>query len=124
MRSLLINPAYTILFWPVTCTYALHSTLSLQIRMYSIDASRASHPGLQRYTSRLHDRRRTRTAAVWGEAADSQFSSTGRALDRAFSDRALSRFASTTDMPCAVFAQELVEAYPEIKGISILLRGL
>ncbi|KAF1356709.1 hypothetical protein BDV97DRAFT_342480 [Delphinella strobiligena] len=59
------------------------------------------------------------TAAIWEEAADSKFSSAGPALDRAFFDRALSRFASTTDMPCAFFAQELVEAYPEAKIVLV-----
>lgn len=54
---------------------------------------------------------------VWREAIDAKFNGKGEKWGREEFDKILGNYDSVADVPCATFAEELVEAYPEAKVV-------
>ncbi|KAK3676117.1 hypothetical protein LTR78_003867 [Recurvomyces mirabilis] len=60
-----------------------------------------------------------RDSDMWMEALDAKFNGKGELPDRAFFDGILSHVGATTDAPCNLFTEELVESYPEAKVVLV-----
>ena len=53
---------------------------------------------------------------LWEKAADAKFSGKGTWGREEF-DQLLGHCAAVTDMPCAIFSEELLQAYPEVRHV-------
>lgn len=58
-----------------------------------------------------------RDSRLWMEALRAKFDGVGKPFGRLEFDQLLGHCQAVTDVPCAVFAQELIAAYPEAKVI-------
>ncbi|KAK5674803.1 hypothetical protein LTS10_012540 [Elasticomyces elasticus] len=59
-------------------------------------------------------------ADMWIEAHNTKyFHKPGPSLDRTFWDKLLGHVSATTDLPCAVFFEELIAAYPSVKCVLV-----
>lgn len=54
---------------------------------------------------------------MWYEAFQSKFEKAGKPFGSDEFDKLLGHCQAVTDQPCCVFAEELIEAYPEAKVI-------
>lgn len=59
------------------------------------------------------------TVELWMDAVNAKFSGQGKPYGRAEFDVLLGNCAAVTDLPCAVFWEELMAAYPEAKIILV-----
>ncbi|THC87130.1 hypothetical protein EYZ11_013424 [Aspergillus tanneri] len=55
--------------------------------------------------------------ALWSRAIDAKFNENGRKFSGADFDQMLWRYNAVTDIPCILFAQELMDAFPEAQII-------
>ncbi|KAK3628165.1 hypothetical protein LTR56_018777 [Elasticomyces elasticus] len=59
-------------------------------------------------------------ADMWIEAHNTKyFHKPGPSLDRTFWDKLLGHVSATTDLPCAVFFEEIMAAYPGVKCVLV-----
>ena len=58
-----------------------------------------------------------RDCEMWQEAYDAKFHGKGKRFGRAEFDKLLGHCQAVMEMPCFVFAEELIAAYPEAKVI-------
>ncbi|KAK3110317.1 hypothetical protein LTR53_015496 [Teratosphaeriaceae sp. CCFEE 6253] len=56
---------------------------------------------------------------MWMEALNAKFHGRGELPDKAFFDAILGHVGATTDAPCNLFAQELVDCYPKAKVVLV-----
>ncbi|KAK4897383.1 hypothetical protein LTR27_004903 [Elasticomyces elasticus] len=91
--------------------YSRTGTLTMQAAM-----SILGYPDPYHFSS-IYDN--VKDVDMWLEAVDAKFNGRGTLPDKAFFDGVLGHVGAVTDAPCNLFAEELVNFYPEAKIVLV-----